>query len=139
MSIYPWPGNIRELNNWIERASILEEYGDAKLVVSSLPLAGTSSASTSLGELILSESSPTPPSAAEVTEPLPLSRRRKELLDHHEHVWISRALERAQGNVSAAARELGIDRKNLSRRMKELGLQEKAKTDTSPTRRKKAS
>ena len=106
LGYYPWPGNIRELHNWIERASILEEYDDSRLIVSPLP--------DHVAIEVKSESVEVKSSS--------LSEMKQQVLDHFESEWISRALDTHDGNISAAARELGIDRKNLARRMKELSL-----------------
>ena len=43
-------------------------------------------------------------------------------LERAERAALKRALARADGNVSAAARALGIGRATLYRRMKRLGL-----------------
>ena len=43
-----------------------------------------------------------------------------------ERAAVIRALTRTQGNVSAAARNLGIGRATMYRRMKRLGLDEKS-------------
>jgi len=40
----------------------------------------------------------------------------------YERRLVAAAIERNQGNISAAARELGLDRANLFRKLKRLGL-----------------
>jgi len=110
LAFYPWPGNIRELHNWIERASILEEYDDLKLIVSSLPEEELRTKKTHSEEPALK------------VEQTSLAEMKRQILDHFESRWISAALEKHHGNISAASRELDIDRKNLARRMKELGI-----------------
>jgi len=55
-----------------------------------------------------------------------LKELRTQVLDFYDSKWISEALERNHGNISATAQELGIDRKNLSRRIKELALDKAA-------------
>jgi len=110
---YPWPGNIRELANLVERLAILG--GDAigapeiRLVLPALE----SSAARRLG-------SPSATTTAGATaEPgLPLT----DALDHYERELIAQALAQAEGNVAEAARLLQTDRANLYRRMKRLGL-----------------
>ncbi len=106
---YNWPGNIRELNNWIERASILGLI-DSEWRVSA-PVPGHP------------ETTSLPRSAAPLdTSGKSIKELRHEILDHYEKLWIQEALKNHRGNISAASRSLGIDRKNLTKRMKELGL-----------------
>ncbi len=51
------------------------------------------------------------------------SRPYRELVDDFERGLISAALAQSEGNVAAAARLLQVDRGNLYRRMKALGVQ----------------
>ncbi|NCN41573.1 sigma-54-dependent Fis family transcriptional regulator [bacterium] len=103
---YDWPGNVRELNNWIERASILDQVNDSSKVMSTLPsqLEGGAEYNDELSQI------------------KSLHEKRQTLLDRHEKLWIIKALEENDGKVAPTARMLGIDRKNLSRRMQELGI-----------------
>ncbi len=92
-----WPGNIRELENVIERAFIL--CGDGPIGIEHLP-----------GEMRREISLPSP-SPGSVTA--------HRILDAS---LIRAALDRNMQNREAAARELGIHRSTLFRRMKKLGL-----------------
>jgi len=93
---YGFPGNIRELQNCIERAFVL--CGDGRIDIAHLPEELTvSGSSVSLG----------PQSSLH------------ELLDRQA---IQTALERSGFNRLAAARELGIHKTTLFRRMKRLGM-----------------
>lgn len=103
---YEWPGNIRELGNWIERASILGQHDSQGFVTSAVPGAASSSASSSIG-------------SDGVTD---LKAWRASALDRIDRELIQKALADNGGNVSAAARTLGMDRKNLGKRIKALGL-----------------
>ena len=90
---HPWPGNIRELGHSIERAVLLA-HGDT---VRAADLAlRTPSASTSK------------------LEDLPL--------EDVERVLIRKALDRYGGNVSQAAKALGLSRSALYRRIAAYGL-----------------
>ncbi|HSB53744.1 MAG TPA: sigma-54 dependent transcriptional regulator [Gemmatimonadales bacterium] len=110
---YPWPGNIRELANLVERLAILGgETISPDDVLMVLPAAGGKGA-TAPGR-----SEPTQPRPATADPSLSLT----ELLDRYERELISDALTRAEGNVAEAARVLQTDRANLYRRMKRLGL-----------------
>ncbi len=93
---YSWPGNARELKNAIERMAILTQ-GD-RLTVDSVPV-----------EIRLPKDSSARSSVHEARE----SAER----DH-----ILRALEETNWNVSGAARSLGMDRTNLHKRIRTLGL-----------------
>ena len=94
---YAWPGNIRELQNAIERAFALSSQPE--ITPTDLPAA------------ILREASP---AAAEVVEPLPL--------EEVERRNILAALHRSGGNKNEAARILGIDRQRLYRKIEKYGL-----------------
>jgi DNA-binding NtrC family response regulator len=113
---YEWPGNVRELNNWIERASILGQHDDEGFVTSLVERYAAAGAATP----------PRPLAEWDGASPADLKALRAELLDWHETVWIERALDAHSGNISAAAKVLGIDRKNLARRMRELDIKRAA-------------
>jgi two-component system response regulator AtoC len=92
---YPFPGNVRELENRVERAYIL--------------CSGDRIRPEDLGEPFTT----TPPSAG--TE-------RKALLRDIEREAIERALERQGGSMTKAAAELGISRRTLFNKRKAMGI-----------------
>jgi len=92
---YDWPGNVRELRNTIERMAILSP--GSQITVESVPM-----------EIRL------PPSS----EPTGLHGIR----DAAERERIVQALEETNWNVSGAARILGVERTNLHKRIRALGL-----------------
>ena len=94
---YQWPGNARELRNLIERMAILSP-GDT-LSPESVPV------EVRLGR-----------------EPVTKSNLR-ETRNSAERDHILRALEETNWNVSGAARVLGMERTNLHKRIRALGLQ----------------
>ena len=87
---YPWPGNVRQLANAIERACLLADGG----VVGS--------------DLLGLEKLPRRPAAPDDDEPGAGD--------------ITAALERHDGVVARAARELGMSRQALYRRMDKFGI-----------------
>ncbi|WP_017937525.1 nitric oxide reductase transcriptional regulator NorR [Zestomonas thermotolerans] len=111
---YDWPGNVRELEHLIGRAALkaLARQAERPRILSIdaevLDLPGTPPAG---GERSL------PPATGEARG---LSLR--EAVERYQRQLISEALERHQGKWSAAARELGLDRANLSRLARRLGL-----------------
>ena len=102
ISRHKWPGNIRELQNAIERAVIIMrgEYLGEK----DLPDLGQ-------GAPVFSASEP-PPLAA-----LPLN------LDDVEKIAVEKALEHTGGNKTRAAGVLGVTRKTLAAKLKKYGLE----------------
>jgi two-component system nitrogen regulation response regulator NtrX len=93
---YSWPGNARELRNAIERMAILSP--DGEITVDCIPM-----------ELRLRPREDSPSSVQAVRQ----TAEREHLL---------RALEEENWNVAGAARRLGIERTNLHKRMRALGL-----------------
>jgi len=108
---FPWPGNIRQLENAIERAVVMAE-GEV-LTLHDMP-----------PELF--QARPELPMHAETNgeaeTPAVVSTFRSER-DRFEREKIKRALDQARGNKSEAARALGIARTTLVSRMKKLGLE----------------
>ena len=84
----PWPGNVRELDHAVERAVLLSD--GPRLTLADFNLAAAAGAATRLEDLTLEEV---------------------------ERLLIQKALARAGGNVSDAARSLGLSRSALYRRL----------------------
>lgn len=101
---YPWPGNVRELKNVVERLSIM------------------SSGDEITEEVVtehLSDSRNRPGQSENVTLTGDLRKAR----ENFERAYIVEALRKHEKNVSRAARFLGIERTNLHRKMKGLGIE----------------
>ncbi len=96
-----WPGNVRELKNAVERLAVtlsdLETIDERDV------------------EPFLTRPA-SPPTGGSYQE------QRRRCLDDFDRAYLSRLLERHMRNISAAAREIGLDRKTLSQRLKELDL-----------------
>ncbi|THD05715.1 sigma-54-dependent Fis family transcriptional regulator [Panacagrimonas perspica] len=119
---YDWPGNVRELENMVQRAVILAEPGGA-IDVQHLFAGGEKLKASSFnldvhGALV--------PSAAQ-TDAGPGEKQRllaDELLtslssfEQIETLFVQRAMERAGGNLSAAARLLRLRRGQMEYRLK---------------------
>ncbi len=115
---HPWPGNIRELENVIERCVLFTD--SERVQPSDLPPEVLGQAPT------LTPAEP-PPAPAEPAEPelTPgLKEAVREATSKVERELIVKALEQTGGNVTHTARLLKISRKSLQTKMKELGLRE---------------
>jgi two-component system response regulator HydG len=95
MLAYDWPGNIRELENAIERAVALAKLDEI-----------------TAGDLPDRVQHPRKPATLELPTELIT-------LDEMERRYIRRVLAALDGNKSSAARVLGIDRRSLYRRLAE--------------------
>ncbi len=105
---YGWPGNVRELQNVLERAVVLGPPG-AEITRDDFP------AEIRLGGMPDPDPAVAP---AAVAEAMPIA----EATDRFKRAMIRKVLDRAGGNQAEAARMLGLQRSNLSRLMKSLGL-----------------
>ena len=108
----PWPGNVRELKNVVERMAILS--GDA-ITVEDLPPEGK------LGSAVSATAS-----AADAIEDAYEDGRRitlREFRDRAERRYVEATLEECDWNVSKAASLLGVERTNLHKKMRSLGIQ----------------
>jgi two-component system, NtrC family, response regulator AtoC len=113
MVSYPWPGNIRELENMVERAVLFCD--GPNLRPADLP-----------GELRGAPAIPVRDVGDDASVPLEsgLKEHVKIAMSKLERELVSRALSQTNGNVTHAARLLKISRKGLQLKMKELGLRE---------------
>jgi DNA-binding NtrC family response regulator len=93
LEAHAWPGNVRELDHTLERAVLMAT--GTTLRAADLGLKSTGGAAARLEDLPLEEV---------------------------ERVLIRKALERHGGNVSAAAKALGLSRSALYRRLQHHGL-----------------
>ncbi|MDD2057402.1 nitric oxide reductase transcriptional regulator NorR [Pseudomonas sp. GD03860] len=112
---YDWPGNVRELEHLIGR-SALKALGQHRQRPKILTL---DAADLDLRPVEPSTLTAQAPHAADA--PLPTGDLRQ-ALDDYQRQLIQACLERHQHNWASSARELGLDRANLGRLAKRLGL-----------------
>ncbi len=105
---YSWPGNVRELRNAIERAIHLGAAHAIPMVSS--------------GEVAAPKSGEQRPLPAEDAPDLPFKQAKEQIVVTFEHAYVRRLMDRHGGNISAAARDAGIDRNYLYRLLKKHGL-----------------
>jgi two-component system, NtrC family, nitrogen regulation response regulator NtrX len=96
---YPWPGNVRELKNLMERIVILNPQ--VRIDARHIPLP------------VLRKSS---------DRPVERFASLQEVREAAERDYILRKLDEAQGNITRAAELVGLERSNLYRKMKSLGI-----------------
>jgi DNA-binding NtrC family response regulator len=136
---HPWPGNIRELENLMERTVLFCE--GPQIHVSDLP-----PEISHLAPVVLSHPAPAPhvlpavadeaPRVTPAAEALAASSLKEAVRVQTERVereLIQRALDETGGNVTQAARKLKISRKSLQTKMKEFGLRDQQAKGESPS------
>jgi len=110
---YDWPGNVRELRTAIEHGVVMAT--GPKITLRDLPMAIRQAAGASLPRGI------SPAKAfGEKMNPLDLQETERKL--------VLQALATTRGNVTAAAKKLGISRRTLHRKINEMNA-EKSETD----------
>ena len=103
LQAHPWPGNVRELRNTIERVVYLGAGGTVEA-----------------NELTFLLAPGRPGSAAAVPGP---DGGLAEATKDFQREFIAAAVDRVRGNMSEAAKLLGLHRSNLYRKMKQLDME----------------
>jgi two-component system nitrogen regulation response regulator NtrX len=104
---YHWPGNVRELKNLIERLIIMVDSDKIELE----------------GEDVKSSLRPLASVPVGVVAEEPLSEDSlREAVDQFEKAFILERLRENNWNISRTAEKLGIERSNLHRKLKALGI-----------------
>ena len=103
LQAHPWPGNIREFQNVVERMALAAQGG--RIGLEHLP------------EELLRAPEP-PPAPAVASGPVKL----RDLLAEEEREEILASLRSAKGNMTRAALHLGISRNTLYRKMEKFGI-----------------
>jgi DNA-binding NtrC family response regulator len=114
LAAQPWPGNVRQLQNFVERLVVLADDKtirrvDVERELTRVPRPSSSSASSS---------SPSPAEPKPVATELSLDARRKET----EKEALLRALSQAGNNRTRAARLLEVSRRTLYNKLREHGI-----------------
>jgi len=105
---YRWPGNIREMENLMERACILENAN--VLTPKSFP-AG------------IFESDSAPPAALAAYDHLSLAEARRHAIEEFERQYLKELFIRTKGRVNRAAEEAGISSRQLNKLMVKYDIQ----------------
>ena len=110
LAAHQWPGNIRELENVLKRSCLLSEGPIVRA-----------------GDLVFSQPAETPSARTAETPPLDSlasapGQKIRDMPKELAREAMVRALAETRGNVSAAARRLGIGRSTFYRHAKQVGL-----------------
>ena len=103
---YDWPGNVRELRNVVERSAYLSPDGVIDLV--------TTRRQAQAGA-----------DAVEFDPTLTFREQKERAVELFEEAYLEWLLQRAEGNISRAAREADMDRKYLHKLLRRYGIDAK--------------
>ena len=113
---HEWPGNVRELENLIERGVILTGAGEWVDVDRLFPAYPNQMGHTA-GSVVNKTGRLSKGNASQGQVMLSDLIEKKISLTNLEHILIQEAVDRSNGNISAAARLLGLTRPQLSYRL----------------------
>ncbi len=108
---YPWPGNLRELRNLVQRLLILGNAPEVSIEEVELAL-GTAAGST--------------PIAKSVALGIDFSQPLREAREQFERAYLLHQLNEAGGSVGKLAKMVGMERTHLYRKLKDLGVDPKS-------------
>jgi Nif-specific regulatory protein len=118
---HPWPGNIRQLYNVVERLVLLSHRDEVDEATAHWVLQAEGGASAPPGEpatgMLL-------PGGATARSPRASAIRSYDHVQPQEHATIVQALQAHAGNKSRAAQSLGLTLRQLNYRIQVLGLRE---------------
>lgn len=103
---YDWPGNVRELRNVVERSAYLSPDGVIDLVTTRRQTQGTAE-------------------PVEFDPTLTFREQKERATELFEEAYLQWLLQRAEGNISRAAREADMDRKYLHKLLRRYGIDAK--------------
>jgi DNA-binding NtrC family response regulator len=107
---YRWPGNIRELENAIERASVTSH--EAQIMPEDLP------------PDLTAPSAPRVPLAVDLDRPLPDLLR--DICADIEQQYLKKALKKSHGNIGRCAKICGLSRRSISAKIGEYQINKTA-------------
>jgi DNA-binding NtrC family response regulator len=96
---YPWPGNVRELENLIHRAFLLTDGEELKIAAPSSKAEASPIVATDVGDVSYSVA-------------------KSRVLQEFDRVYLTRLIQRTQGNVTKAAQLAGKERRAFGKLLK---------------------
>lgn len=113
---YPWPGNVRELKNAMERAAIF--CRDQRVELHDLPneLRGSHPPAIATNDDAPQDGTSTDDTSGD------FQQAKSRVVEAFERRYFTTLLGRHQGNVSRAAREAGLHRQNMQKKLRQLGV-----------------
>lgn len=105
---YSWPGNLRELNNLVQRMLIL-----------------TSSEEIGVEEVEAALGSSAPPITTSATPQIDLDLPLRQARERFERAYLQRQLRECGGSVGELAKRAGMERTHLYRKLRALGVDPK--------------
>ena len=122
LRIFPWPGNIRQLENVLERTVLMCEGSVLRLEDLPEEIVAHAKAAGLLDDWEMDSGEDAQAISSEQDPPVSFKELVKRQTQNVERELIEKALEETAGVVTRAAEKLGLSRKGLQLKMKELGI-----------------
>lgn len=104
MDVYDWPGNVRELENMVYQSFLVGEGAELEIV----PPEGIATHAVAV---------------AGIDERMHYMSAKTRAIERFEVEFLSRVMRRTAGNVTAAAKLIGTERRHLGRLLKKYGIE----------------
>lgn len=125
LTAYPWPGNVRELKNVIQRLLILAPGESIGLAEARQALGGQAGRAGGVDDAVVREHGGRLAVEVELVQPL------RDARDAFERAYLEAQLRLSQGSMTELARRTGMERTNLYRKLKALGVKDTSSRDES--------
>lgn len=125
LTAYPWPGNVRELKNVIQRLLILAPGESIGLAEARQALGGQAGRAGGGDDAVVREHGGRLAVEVELVQPL------RDARDAFERAYLEAQLRLSQGSMTELARRTGMERTNLYRKLKALGVKDTSSRDES--------
>ena len=126
LTTYTWPGNVRELKNVIQRLLILAPGESIGLAEARQALGGQGGrAAGGVDDAVVREHGGRLAVEVELVQPL------RDARDAFERAYLEAQLRLSQGSMTELARRTGMERTNLYRKLKALGVKDTSSRDES--------
>jgi DNA-binding NtrC family response regulator len=100
LKMQPWPGNVRELENWLHRRHLLSESAAIEVEDDTMEIATVEAQEVAAG----------------------FHRAKRQAIARFERRFLSALIARSAGNVAAASRDAGTERRTLGRLLRKHGI-----------------
>jgi len=117
-----WPGNVRQLRNFIERVVVLTDGPPGPSQLYSLPGAAPTSQGTAASPSAPGEMGWFSRAIPATHLELPYKQAKESIITHFDQLYLRRLVEKHGGNIRRIAQDAGVDRVLIRRLLRRYGF-----------------